>query len=466
MKENYVVYHHTDMDGHGAGWQVHLNEPDIPLHNFHAKGYESPFRSHKDGDTVYITDLSFTKETIKALFEICDKAERVIWIDHHKDKINQYDNLTYFIHEGISACALTYLYFIHGKNYGFDLFGKNKIIADQNEFKYISLIENFDKSSGKETRAVKYELPKYIAHISDYDCWNKVDKDSDPFIIACESYCYSVQSRATDDPEALVFNENFWGSLAFDKVVDKFIKDGKTINRYLTSRYARELADSGFVSTYNGKDIYCMNGNGNSFVFGDKQEKYPMTVLFNYNGQIGKYEYSFYSSANVKDRIMCNEVAEKWGGGGHPGASGCSVDHILFYPKVHDPYVFLGGTCNEDPWRDELMPKLDEIRIKYFNPVVDDWNEEAQAKEDEAKNECNVHLYVITPNQTGYYSFAEMMQSVLKGKKTILAIIAENDFSESKLRSIDKIGKDIVNNGGYYTNSLNGIISILKDMKG
>ena len=31
--------------------------------------------------------------------------------------------------------------------------------------------------------------------------------------------------------------------------------------------------------------------------------------------------------------------------------------------------VFLGGTCNESTWRDELIKKL---KIDYFNPVVDD----------------------------------------------------------------------------------------------
>jgi len=31
--------------------------------------------------------------------------------------------------------------------------------------------------------------------------------------------------------------------------------------------------------------------------------------------------------------------------------------------------VFLGGTCNESTWRDELIPMLE---IDYFNPVVDE----------------------------------------------------------------------------------------------
>lgn len=37
--------------------------------------------------------------------------------------------------------------------------------------------------------------------------------------------------------------------------------------------------------------------------------------------------------------------------------------------------VFLGGTCASGTnWREKLIPKLD---IEYFNPVVDDWDDEA-----------------------------------------------------------------------------------------
>ena len=34
--------------------------------------------------------------------------------------------------------------------------------------------------------------------------------------------------------------------------------------------------------------------------------------------------------------------------------------------------VFLGGTCNESTWRDELMPLLKNEGVEYFNPVVED----------------------------------------------------------------------------------------------
>ena len=44
--------------------------------------------------------------------------------------------------------------------------------------------------------------------------------------------------------------------------------------------------------------------------------------------------------------------------------------------------IFLGGTCNDSIWRDTLIPHLDELGINWHNPVVDDWNEEAQTTTD------------------------------------------------------------------------------------
>ena len=65
--------------------------------------------------------------------------------------------------------------------------------------------------------------------------------------------------------------------------------------------------------------------------------------------------------------------------------------------------VFLGGTCNNTTWRDELIKKL---KIDYFNPVVDDWNEEAYRRELQEREICDFCLYTITPKMTGVYSIA------------------------------------------------------------
>ena len=83
--------------------------------------------------------------------------------------------------------------------------------------------------------------------------------------------------------------------------------------------------------------------------------------------------------------------------------------------------VFLGGTCNDSTWRDDLIPKL---KIDFFNPVVEDWTHEAQQEEVKQRNECELVLYVITPRMLGFYSIAEVISdSYLKGSNALFCFL-------------------------------------------
>lgn len=76
--------------------------------------------------------------------------------------------------------------------------------------------------------------------------------------------------------------------------------------------------------------------------------------------------------------------------------------------------IFLGGTCANTTWRDELIEKMnnENYEVEWFNPVVKNWTPECQANEENEKNnKCNVHLYVITPQMIGVYSIAEIVNS-------------------------------------------------------
>lgn len=81
--------------------------------------------------------------------------------------------------------------------------------------------------------------------------------------------------------------------------------------------------------------------------------------------------------------------------------------------------VFLGGTVNGSKWRDELIPKL---KIDYFNPVVDEWNEKAMQAEEDAKDKSDYLLFVLTPKLEGFYSIAEAVDASIKHpQKTVIA---------------------------------------------
>ena len=126
--------------------------------------------------------------------------------------------------------------------------------------------------------------------------------------------------------------------------------------------------------------------------------------------------------------------------------------------------IFLGGTCNNSTWRNKLIPILEKYHIQYFNPIVDDWTEECIKIENEEKDICDCHLYVITPKMTGVYSIAEVIESVhLSNKLTIFCYIKIDDnicFAEGQLRSLDNVGKLVIKHNGIVCNSLTELESV------
>ena len=115
--------------------------------------------------------------------------------------------------------------------------------------------------------------------------------------------------------------------------------------------------------------------------------------------------------------------------------------------------VFLGGTCADSTWREELIPQLE---IDYFNPVVDDWKPEDQEIELEKRESCDIILYVITPLMEGVYSIAEVVDdSNKRPDKTIFCILDEDikyqfkrEWTKAQRKSLKAVEKMVAKNGG------------------
>ena len=130
--------------------------------------------------------------------------------------------------------------------------------------------------------------------------------------------------------------------------------------------------------------------------------------------------------------------------------------------------IFLGGTCAETTWRNELIPELEKVGIEYFNPVVDDWTPECQAIEEYDNNDrCNVHLYVITPEMQGVYSVAEIINSCWQAQLygphvNKVAFYVLGDWSKQQHKSFEatmRLCYDIAPNrfDGMFVNDVNEI---------
>lgn len=130
--------------------------------------------------------------------------------------------------------------------------------------------------------------------------------------------------------------------------------------------------------------------------------------------------------------------------------------------------VFLGGTCADTTWRTELIPLLNNLKIDYFNPVVEDWTPECQVIEEEEKNhKCNVHLYVITKEMMGTYSIAEIVHSAHLANmygtsvdNVVFCVLDEGTWQKHEIKSFDAIMKLV-----RYIAPQNSIACYVKNMK-
>lgn len=126
--------------------------------------------------------------------------------------------------------------------------------------------------------------------------------------------------------------------------------------------------------------------------------------------------------------------------------------------------VFLGGTCNGSNWRDGLIKNL---RIDYFQPQSDDWTSAMMEEEIRQREVCDFCLYVITPQMTGFYSIAEVVDdSNKRPRKTIFSFIKEDDgkiFNEHQLKSLEQTAKMIEKNGAQFFKSFEEIANYVNN---
>jgi hypothetical protein len=124
--------------------------------------------------------------------------------------------------------------------------------------------------------------------------------------------------------------------------------------------------------------------------------------------------------------------------------------------------AFLGGTCNDSTWRNDLIKKLE---IDYFNPVVEDWTPKCQEEEIKQRESCDFVLYCITPKMVGCYSVAEVVDDSNKRPSKTLYIQLNSDddcsFSVSQIKSLEAVKKMISLNGALCFDALEDVAKFL-----
>lgn len=128
--------------------------------------------------------------------------------------------------------------------------------------------------------------------------------------------------------------------------------------------------------------------------------------------------------------------------------------------------VFLGGTCADSKWREELIEMLEEEGITYFNPVVEDWNEEARKRENYMKGTASIDFFCLTPKMKGVFSIAEMVDCSWMRPGHVAFMIKEKDgweeWTEKQRHSLDAVSDLLISRGAYHVVSYRDLVLLLK----
>jgi hypothetical protein len=112
---------------------------------------------------------------------------------------------------------------------------------------------------------------------------------------------------------------------------------------------------------------------------------------------------------------------------------------------------------------------LDPERVRYFNPVVEDWGVEARQREEVEKGLSDFHLYVITPKMAGVYAVAEVAESAVRRPRgTILCVLHEDGlrvWDKGQAKSMEAVASLVSRNGATVFNDLASVASFLNGRK-
>lgn len=115
--------------------------------------------------------------------------------------------------------------------------------------------------------------------------------------------------------------------------------------------------------------------------------------------------------------------------------------------------IFLGGTVGVNDWRKErAIPQLLALGVPasaIFDPVVEDWDEAAQANEDRVKREAAVVLYYIASPGTGAsdvsaYSLVEAVMALYDDPQRAVVVFDTAGMSKHVTKAIDKARRDVL----------------------
>jgi len=290
----YVIFHHDDLDGLCSGAiiknyliKTHGEAIESNLFTFvcdydrNAQMKNIEEANIEEDSVVYVVDFCFDDDLMEMLIHKVHH-NNFIWIDHHSTAIKR---MKEFKFEGVqdtrySATMLAWIY------------------------------------ANGETN-----IPLVVQYIDTFDCWKK-DNDNKwnnvimPFKYALESKCIDLN----DD-------DNIWNTLFKNDLEDikKLILEGTIIKGYMEQRFIEDAKQKAYTIPFEGVRALCINSYGyGSLVleamFDPEEHDIMLTFAISKNRKVNVGLYT------PKKDIHVGKLAQKYGGGGHPGAAGFMLD--------------------------------------------------------------------------------------------------------------------------------------------
>jgi len=264
-----LCIYHNDADGRASAAIVRRKvEGDLSLLGM-SYGEDTPWSSIEKVDQVIIVDFSLPKEDMLDI----QQEKKLVWIDHHQsalDELGQH-SITWDGARDTSeaACVLTWRYYYPQK-----------------------------------------EVPKAIILIGDRDIWRWEEQETGPFN-------EGLRQRDTH-PE----NDGLWEPLLEDdrNLVQAIIQEGELLLEARLKEIKKNVNSYGYQVIFEGHRTLAINQRGNGDL-GARIRDLGYEIGYCYIDNVVEGELCTFVSL-YSDEIDVSKIARKFGGGGHPGASG------------------------------------------------------------------------------------------------------------------------------------------------
>lgn len=264
----HVIYHGNCADGFGAAWCFHTTCPG--KFTFHAGVYQQnpPELSNTQ---IFLVDFSYKRDVVRQLL---DQGNKITLIDHHKSAIEDLKDL-------IDDC-------------------------------YIEAYVDTNRSGA--TLAWEYwygnraAMPKLLAHIEDRDLWR--------FVLP---YTREIQANVFSYP----YEFPVWDELMY-RNVNELVAEGKAIERKHHKDIAELLGVTTRMLTIGGYTVpvanvpYTLTSDAGHVLCDTYGSPFAACYWDTPGGRV-------FSLRSKDDGLDVSEIAKKYGGGGHPHASGFKI---------------------------------------------------------------------------------------------------------------------------------------------